>query len=173
MLDNYLPFTFAEFLDPSDPLDKAHLDYYNKYAEKVSPVAKRYSKFSFTDEEIKEMSGTSVEKARVFTTLGEESERISLKSLKKVSVGSNYPISDVFVTVYDPDGNELACNIYRALVANKREVSMSSERSLKDSNNLIAGFDAFADGSNTVEISVQLSTGEKLVAYSGLLAGDS
>ncbi len=114
-----------------------------------------------------------MEKAIVFTTLGDAPDRISLKSLKKVSVGSNYTISDVFVTVYDPDGNMLASNIYRALVANKREVSMNSERSLQDSNNLIAGFDGFADGKNTVEISVQLSNGEKLVAYSGLLSEDS
>ncbi len=33
---NYIPFTFAELLDPADEQDKKHLDYFNSYKDKLT-----------------------------------------------------------------------------------------------------------------------------------------
>ncbi|MBO4411169.1 MAG: hypothetical protein J5794_03190 [Lachnospiraceae bacterium] len=166
---NYLPFTFAELLDPGDPQDQAHLEYYYRMVERRSPIAKRYQIFEFSDEEVKAMTGISVEQAIVFNTLGRSSGSIGMKELQDLAVGSNYPISDVFVIIRDAAGNEPVRNIYRAMTANIREVRLTAERSRQDRKPLYYGAEAYTNGAYTVEISLQLSTGEKLVTFSGTL----
>ena len=171
----YIPFTFAEFLDPADPQDKAHLDLYNNYAAKLSPIAKRYTLFTFTQDEILAMTGAGVEKATVFTNLPEGTDSVTFTQLNEMAVGSNYPISDVFVIVKDKDGKEIAKNVFRASTAEVREMNMKETNSTwkKDADGnyltMTAGIKELADGENTVEITVQVSTGEKLTAFEGKL----
>ena len=167
--ENYIPFTFAELLDPNDEQDKKHLDYYHSYADKLPGVKALYSTFDFTDE----VHGDSVEKAVTYCTY--EGDTISYADFAQMVVGSNYSISDVFITVKDAGGSQLLRNIWRAPFSNYREVSMSYNKCSWETDadgNLIPvsdGIEALANGENTVEITMQLSTGELLTAYKGTL----
>lgn len=169
----YIPFTFAELLDENDSQDKAHLDAYYAAHQDLSPVAKRYRIFSFTREELDKISGVGVEKATVFTTLKSEAKEVNCTDLAAAAVGSNYPISDVFVTLLDAKGSVLKENVFRADAANIREVKLSSGNSrweLDDQSErktLTDGFSSLAGGGNRVRITLQLSTGEKLCAWEG------
>ncbi|MBE6712124.1 MAG: hypothetical protein E7580_01245 [Ruminococcaceae bacterium] len=169
----YIPFTFAEFLDPADEGDKKLLDLYTTYA--VAPFESRYKLFSFTREEIRAMSGAAVEKSQIFTNLPEGTTALTFAQLSAMNIGSNYTVSDVFVTVKDKDGNVLKENVYRATVASLREVSMTYNNSTwtKDENGnyrtMTDGIQELATGENTVEIRVQLSNGEKPTVFSGAL----
>jgi len=167
--EGYIPFTFAELLDENDPQDKKHLDYYLSYAEELTSVRDRYDQLPFEED----MNGIGVEKARILTTV--QSGPIRYADFTALAVGSNYTVSDVFVTVKDPQGNPLLTNIYRADYPNIREVSMGAVKSTweKDSDGnyltLCHGLEALANGENTVEVSVRISTGETLTAFSGTL----
>lgn len=172
---DYIPFTFAEFLDPNVAEDKALLDIYHAYTDVTAPVARRYKLFTFTKEELMKMSGPDVEKAQVFTNLPEGLKDITVAQLDEMNLGSNYPISDVFVTVKNKQGKVLHQNVYRAMLGEIREMSMKENNSTwtKDANGhyltMTDKVAQFADGENVVEISVQLSTGEKPVVFSGTL----
>lgn len=167
--DAYIPFTFLEFLDENDPQDKMHLDYYNSYADKLVSVKNRYEHFAFTDE----MNGRGIEKAVTYCTY--EGSTITPADLVDMVVGSNYAVSDVFVTATDSSGAILKESIFRAPYSNYREVSMGENKSTWEEDevgNLVAigeDFGPLANGENTLTVSLQLSTGEKLVAYSGTL----
>ena len=169
MKENYIPFTFAELLDPNDEQDKKHLDYYHSYADKLPGAKALYNTFAFTDE----MHGDSVEKAVTYCTVTADS--VSYADFAEMVVGSNYSISDAFVTVKDASGKELLKNIWRAPFSNFREVSMADNKcswETDESGNLIPisdGVEALATGENTVEVTLQLSTGELLTAYKGTL----
>lgn len=164
----YIPFTFIEFLDENDPQDKKHIDYYNEYFSEKSAVAGQYDVFQLTDEELKEMTGPGVEKAVVFTTLPEDAKSINVREFAGMTVGANYSISDVFVRVRDAKGNEVLKNIYRAKSPRVREVPMTEMNSTWQGF-MYDGVQDFADGKHTLEITVQLSTGELLTAFSGTL----
>ncbi|MBR7165709.1 MAG: hypothetical protein IKD18_05455 [Clostridia bacterium] len=172
---DYLPFTFAEYLDPEKPEEKELLDQYLRYANVISPVAKRYSAFQFDNEAILAMTGAGVEKAVTFCTLDATQKSVSFDAFSGMTVGSNYTISDCFVTVKDREGNVLLQNIYRAPSAQIREVSMSARKCTWEYDAegkaipVSQGVKALVNGENTVEVSLQLSNGEKLVAYSGIL----
>ena len=166
---NYIPFTFVEFLDPSDPQDKAHLDYYNSFKDKIGGVKALYNTFDFTDE----VHGDGVEKAVTYCTATGDS--ITSDEFAAMVVGSNYSISDVFVTVTDGSGKELLKNVWRADFSNYREVPMSSNKGSWETDsegNLIPisdGIAQLANGENTVTVTMQLCTGELLTAYQGIL----
>ena len=151
---NYMPLTFAEYLDENDPQDREHLDFYRKHIEPRSPLSKEYRYFSFTDEEVKEMSGIDVEKARVFCT-AKTGEAISLADFKEMVVGSNYSISDAFVTVKDASGKEVFKSVYRAQIVREREVPMSARKSTleKDESGsylpVTHGMEEFANGAHS------------------------
>lgn len=164
----YIPFTFIELLDENDPQDKKHIDYYNEYFAKSSAVKSQYQIFKFTEEELLEMSGPGVEKARVFTTLEEGTDSITYNQFMRMAVGSNYSISDVFVRVKDAKGNEVLKNIFRARSPRVREVPMTEVNSTWKGN-MYDGLQSFADGNHTLEITMQLSTGELLTAFRGTL----
>ena len=121
------------------------------------------------------MSGAGVEKSVVFTNLPEDITSLTFAQLDGMNLGSNYPISDVFVTVKSADGTVLKENVYRSMYAVIREVSMQSNNSTwtKDENGnyltMTAGMQELATGENTVEIRVQLATGEKPTVFSGTL----
>ena len=168
--ENYIPFTFAELLDPNDEQDKKHLDYYHSYMDKLPGVKALYNTFEFTDE----VHGDTVEKAVTYST--HQGESITAAEFENLVVGSNYSISDAFITVKDASGKELLKNIWRASFSNVREVAMSYNKCSWETDadgNLIPVSDGIADlatGENTVEVTLQLSTGELLTAYKGTLA---
>lgn len=164
----YIPFTFIEFLDENDPQDKKHIDYYNEYFSEKSAVAGQYKTFTFTNEELLEMTGPGVEKAVVFTTLAEGADSITVNEFSGMTVGANYSISDVFVRVKDAKGNEVLKNVFRARSPRIREVSMT-EMNSSWQKFMYDGVQDFADGKHTLEIIVQISTGELLTAFSGKL----
>jgi len=164
----YIPFTFIEFLDENDPQDKKHIDYYNEYFSEKTAVAGQYSVFTFTQEELLELTGPGVEKAVVFTTLADGTKSITAQELAGMTVGANYSISDVFVRVKDARGNEVLKNVFRAKSPRVREVSMT-EMNSSWQKFMYDGVQDFADGKHTLEITVQLSTGELLTAFSGKL----
>ena len=92
-----------------------------------------------------------------------------------MNVGSNYSISDVFVTVTDAQGNVVLKNIHRSGCDHIREVAMTAGVTTweedADGNVLPIshGIEEFADGSNIVKITLQLSTGEVFTAFEGTL----
>ncbi len=167
--ESYIPFTFAELLDPNDAQDKKHLDYYHSYADQIPGVKALYNTFSFNDD----VHGDGVEKAVTYCTY--EGDSISFTDFAAMTVGSNYSISDAFITVIDKDGKVLLENIWRADFSNYREVAMRDHKCSWEKDvegNLIPvndGLEEFATGENTVTVTLQLCTGEKLTAYTGTL----
>ena len=169
---NYLPFTFLELLDENDPRDKAHLDYYYSYAADLVVWKGKYSVITPEDD----ICGQAVEKARLYTTLEEGRTSITVEELQGMTLAANYSISDVFVTVTDEEGNILTRNIFRALkTTNDREVSMTENNSTwkKGTNGVLldmtADLDIYDGHGNTVTVTVRVSTGELLTAFSGIL----
>ena len=166
--EKYIPFTFIELLDENDPQDKKHIDYYNEYFSEKSAVAEQYSVFTFTDEQLKEMTGPGVEKSIVLSTLEEGAESVTYEEFANMTVGSNYSVSDVFVRVKDAQGKEVLKNVFRAMTPRVREVSMTELNSTWVTD-MREGVQAFADGNHTLEITMQISTGEVLTVFSGTL----
>lgn len=167
MEENYIPFTFAELLDPNDAQDKKHLDYYQTYMGLTGGVKAMYNTFEITDKD----HGQTVEKAETYCTF--EGSSITAAEFAAMTVGSNYSISDVFVTVTDSDGKQLLRNIWRAPFSNWREVPMSANLcswETDENGNLIPISNGIADlTGNTVTVQLQLSTGQLLTAYEGTL----
>ena len=169
--ETYIPFTFVEFLDENDPQDKQHLDYYNSYVQELDVIKNCYSAIDYTPD----MMGAGIEKAQIYSTLDKTSGSITYEELKNMSVASNYSVSDVFVTVTDPEGKELLKNIHRSGCDHIREISMSAGLTTWETDadgNVLPishSIEEYADGSNTVKISLQLSTGEVFTAFEGTL----
>ena len=167
--DHYIPFTFAELLDPNDPQDKKHLDYYASYADKLTAVRDCYSTLIYDPS----LCGNDVEEAQVFCTY--EGQTITPAQLHQTVIGSNYPVSDVFVTVTDKDGKQLLRNVYRCRDFHELEIPMTVAKCSfeKDAaGNLLDLCDGIADlanGENTVTVTMQLSTGQLLEVYRGTL----
>ncbi len=167
----YLPFTFREFQDPEDPVDQKHIEFYDTYIKNNTEIAKSlYSKFELSEERLKELCGGGVEKAEVFLNQGDLGESISFSQLESLAIGTNYPISDVFVTVKDKNGKELIENIHRSLTSRARQVTMDLTETKwemgQDGNykTILDGIAPLANGENKITITLQLSTGEKIVA---------
>ena len=153
--EEYIPFTFAEFLEEDDP----------RLANFTTSVAECYQVFDAP-------SGTGIEKAEVYST--RENGSISCSDFQKLTVGANYPISDVFVTVTDSSGRELHRAVHRAEDARTREVPMSAVRSSYETVGgktlrLYDGLQQYAG--QTVTVALRLSTGELLTAFTGKLTG--
>ena len=165
--ESYIPFTFAELLDPNDAQDKKHLDYYHDYMGVTGGVKALYNTF----EQAEKLYGEAVETAETYCTY--EGAEIAIADFEAMTVGANYSISDVFVTVTDSDGKQLLRNIWRAPFSNYREVPMSANLCSweQDSEgNLLPISNGIADlAGNTITVTLQLSTGELLTAYEGKL----
>ena len=167
--EGYLPFTCLELLDPNDPQDKKHIDYYYTYADKLSDYRSSYSVFEVPED----AGGAGVEKGRALCTY--EGSAITAADFEKMVVGANYNISDVFVTVTDPSGKVLLKNTYRADNVYVREVAMSdgiTTWQLDENGNRLpisTGVADLCDGQNTVTVTMQISNGELLTAYTGKL----
>lgn len=169
MKECYIPFTFAELLDPNDQQDKKHLDYWTTYMGTTGGVKALYSTFEIADKD----HGVAVEPAEVYCTY--EGEDITLKDFAAMTVGSNYSISDVFVTVSDGISEPIMKNVWRAPFSNYREVPMSANLSTWDvdaKGNLLPlsyHLEQVISGEFVVKVQLQLSTGELLTAYEGYL----
>lgn len=169
--DTYIPFTFAEFLDKNDPQDKKHLDYYNSYVQELDVIKNCYSAIAYTPD----MMGSGIEKAEFYSTLEKNSGSITCEELKALSVASNYSVSDVFVIITDSQDNVLLKNIHRCGCDHIREVSMNAGVTTWETDEagtvlpISHGIEEFADGTNTVEIRLQVSTGEVFTAFKGTL----
>ena len=166
---NYIPYTFAELLDPNDEQDKKHLDYFLSYRDQLTALQGCYTVLSYDPTLIT----TDVEEAVVFSNY--EGETITAAQLQDMVVGSNYSVSDVFVTVTDKDGKQLLRNIHRSYELHELEVPMTAPNSTykTDENGnlrtMCYGIEALATGENTVTITMQLSTGQLLTVYQGIL----
>ncbi len=105
-----------------------------------------------------------VEKAEVSMNYSESS--VSAMNLAGCEVTSNYPISNVHLTIKDKDGNEVYKNSMSAypegLENTMKPVSLFT---ISNANTL----KPYAGGNYTVEISARVGSGELLVAYSGTL----
>ena len=169
--ETYIPLTFVEFLDENDPQDKKHLDYYNAYKSELVAIENSYSAIAYTPD----MMGAGIEKPQVFSTLDRTEGSITCEELKNMSVAANYSVSDVFVEVTNAQGQVLLKNIHRCGCDHIREISMAAGVTTweKDADGNVLpisyGIEEFADGSNTVKISLQLSTGDLLTAFEGTL----
>lgn len=160
----YLPFTFAELLDENDPFDKPHLDFYNTYIAPRNPLGTKYSLTELSAEDLKEVCGSGVEKATVFLT----GKPTSLGELEALNLGSNYPLSDVFVRVKGADGSLMLENVYRVKGNSTRVVAMNSQMSNAETDangnrpSLMTGVADAVRRGGTLEIAAQISTGEML-----------
>lgn len=161
----YLPFTFAELLDENDPFDKPHLDFYKKHIAERNHLGEKYKLTELSAADLKVVCGSGVEKATVFLT-GEPS---SLKELEALNLGSNYPLSDVFVRVKGADGSVMLENVYRVKGNSTRVVAMNSQMSNAKTDakgnrpSLMTGVAAAVSKGGTLEIAVRVSTGELLL----------
>ena len=161
---NYLPFTFAELLDESDPFDQPHLEFYKKHIAKRNIFLEKYTSQGFSASQLPEIGSVGVEKAVIFLS----GKADSLESLAKLKLGCNYPISDVFVRVKSANGKALVENVYRATSNSARVVSLSAQMSnAKTGENdkrpsLMTGVAEAVSKGGKLEISVQVSTGELL-----------
>lgn len=170
--DGYIPFTFPELLDENDPQDKIHLDHYYTYADQLNCIRDLYTTFPEAVEE----SSVGIEQTAVYCSY--EGDRITVADFEQMVVGSNYSISDVFVTVADKDGNELLKNVYRSDFTAYREISMTAQKCTweqdSDGNYLTicAGLAELANGENTVTVTMQVSSGKLMTAYTGILAAE-
>ena len=162
---NYLPFTFAELLDENDPFDKPHLDFYKTYIANLNPLGEKYSLTELSPEDLKVVCGKGVEKATVFLT-GKPS---SLAELEACNVGSNYPLSDVFVRVKGADGSVMLENVYRVKGNSTRVVAMNSQMSnaktdaAGNRSSIMTGVAGAVAKGGTLEVAVRISTGETLL----------
>ncbi|MBR3837798.1 MAG: hypothetical protein IKJ74_06605 [Clostridia bacterium] len=112
----------------------------------------------------KEFLGTDpIEPAEA--SIGYTEKTVTGAQLRECTFSANYVISDIFTTLYDPQGNQLVRYVYRHTNHFTREIPLSKavpELLLKNYT---------ADGQNTIEIKTQLSNGEIVTAYTGTLIG--
>ena len=92
-------------------------------------------------------------------------ETITEKQLFSAKVKSNYNISDIYVYVYDKDGNEIYKHAVRAITPSTRELQVHKR---VGRSYTWGSWDDVSAG-DTVKVEVQLGTGERPVVYSGTL----
>lgn len=109
-----------------------------------------------------ELLGTDPCEASTCTIGHEGEDKITIDALKASTVSTNYSFSDIYIKIKNKEGEVKYEKIYRAPMASVRDVSL---------NSLIfhAQLNKFAEGDHTVEITCQLGTGERKIAYSGTL----
>lgn len=102
-----------------------------------------------------------VEKAEVILSVSGDSVKAS--DLSRATIKSNYIMSDISVSVTDSNGKEVYHNddiLFTSLMPYSGMMSAAAPK---------AELDKYADGNHTVTVSSRVSTGEKIVAYTGTL----
>ena len=91
-------------------------------------------------------------------------DTVTSAQLFKAKVTANYGISDIYVSLKDDSGKEVYRLATRATVSGVRELAITKN----GTNTFVTGskYDDLS-GSYAVEVSVQLSTGERPVVYTG------
>jgi hypothetical protein len=102
-----------------------------------------------------------VEKAVAILSVSGDSVKAS--DLARATIKSNYIMSDISVSITDGSGKEVYHNdaiLYTTLMPFDGMVNIAAPK---------AELEKYADGSHTVTVSTRVSTGEKIVAYTGTL----
>ncbi len=181
----YIPFTFAEFhYGLENEESKAYIEFYEKSVPS-NVTTKRYAatevravgvaaKKSLAKTGGKSFSGCRVEAGEVLSNLDSGATKLALSGKKSITFAeyknlllvTNYPVSDVFVKVTDGANLEVASRIYRALNPYTFSVDMDAVTA-PDMGDLYSALEGFANGGNTVTITVQLGNGELITVFSG------
>jgi hypothetical protein len=113
---------------------------------------------------VPELAGKDpVEKATA--SIGHTDSSITLTELYKKNLTANYPLSDVTVTVVNDKGEVLYEKTAFTMNISTRQVQLRTtvlSTALRDISQ---------SGTHTIIISARVGTGEKLVAYEGVLIG--
>lgn len=102
-----------------------------------------------------------VEKAEA--SLSVSGDSVKAGDLSRATIKSNYIISDITVSVTDASGKEVYHNdeiLFATLMPYSGIMTAAAPK---------AELDKYADGNHTVTVSTRVSTGEKIVAYTGTL----
>ena len=111
-----------------------------------------------------EFQGTNpIEETEVKSSL--TGDQVTVDQMLTSNVTSNYGISDVYAIVKDKKGNEVYRHVSRATAAGETSLSFRPDGDTID----FWGTLDVSKGDFTVEIQAQLSTGERLTAYTGKL----
>ena len=79
---------------------------------------------------------------------------------------TNYPISDVFAKVTDGSGKELVSRLGRALTTYTFSLDLD-QVTAPDMGDLYSALEPYANGENTITITLQLGNGELITVFSG------
>ena len=181
----YIPFTFAEFHYGVDTEEsRAYIEFYEnsvpsnvttkRYAAKDIRAVGVAAKKSLTKTGDKSFSGCRVEAGEVLSNLDSgatklaDSGKISLsyQEYKGLLLVTNYPISDVFVTVTGTDGTEVESRTYRALTPYTYNVDIDAVTA-PDMGDMYTALESLANGGNTITITLQLGNGELITVFQG------
>lgn len=94
-----------------------------------------------------------------------EGDTVKRNELSKVSVTSNYYISDVHLYLFNEAGEEVAHKVSRVSSAGRTTVSLGSSIG-------VSGLKKFADGKHRIKITCQLGYGTCPVVWEGVLAAE-
>ena len=100
------------------------------------------------------------------TTFSYSGETITKDQLFSGKVTSNYHISDIYVSIYDRQGNEIFKHAVRARFPSVKELKVHK---IVGQTYTWGDWDNVSEG-DTVKVEVQLATGERPVVYEGKLA---
>ena len=79
---------------------------------------------------------------------------------------TNYPVSDVFIKVANSENQALASRTFRAVNTYTFSVDMDAVTA-PDNGDLFSSLSNFANGDNTITITVQLGNGERITVFQG------
>lgn len=142
---NYIPFTFAEFTGEAAIQDTT--------VALVDADGNRY------------VDGTIRESDRAYITTTTTST-IAWDTLFTSRVRSNYGIVDVYVTLYNQNGEQFYRHAVRTDTAGNKNLSMEEEGEMVTIWQLA---NVFKDRSYKAKIEVQLATGERVTVFNGQL----
>ena len=145
---SYVPFTFKEFLG-EDPIEETTV--------------------SLTKAGVTLVEGTISEEDRTFQATTTVSNTLNWSDLFSCKVESNYGIVDAYIIVKDANGKELYKHAVRTATAGNKALTLSETGAAVTTwvtQNLTKG------KYYTVEIEVQLATGERPVIHSGRMRYD-
>lgn len=184
----YIPFTFAEFHYGVDTEEsRAYIEFYEntvpgnvtskRYADKAVQAVGVAAGKSLAKTGDKSFSGCRVEDGEVLSNMDVGAVKLADSGItsmtfaeyKNLLLVTNYPISDVFVTVTNEESEILTSRTYRAL--NTYEFSLDLDAvTATDMADLYTALQPYANGENTIQISVQLGNGELITVFKGLFA---
>ena len=132
--------------------------------DRFCPTFKQLFDAGYVVHTFAEFLGTKpVERGTV--SIGIAEKAVTAEALCAATLKANFPISDIFTTVCDANGNEIYRHVYRSHPHFVRSIPMTKALCREE-------LAALANGENTVEMKAQLANGEKLCCYSGTLLAD-